>query len=927
MELNVREGLARCKAPSRSFLFSDIEGSTRHWELHRDAMEEALHLHDARMRTAIDQCGGRVFKTVGDAFCAVFPSAESALYGALAAQRAVTREDWSTVGGLQVRMAIHTGIVEERDGDYFGPALNRVARLVAIGHGNQILISATSAEATRDRLPAGASLHDLGLHTLRDLEEPEHVYQLVAKDLPADFPPLRSLEILRGNLPLQLTSFIGRQSQVVEITALLAAARLVTIVGAGGIGKTRTAVQVAGELAATYNDGAWFIDLAPITDSNLVASALASVFDVRERGGSRPLIDEVALALREKTALLILDNCEQVATAAAEAIWHILRHCPKIVILATSREPLRVDGEETYGLPSLSLPPDCKGIAAERALHYEAVALFVSRAKSAQKEFALTDGNAPLVADIVRRLDGIALAIELAAPRVRAFSVRELAKRLDDRLTLLTSGNRTELPRHQTLHALIEWSYELLNEAEQTLFRRLSIFCGNFTLDAAQAVCSDDCGDQEEVPSLISALVEKSLVAPEAGDGEQLYRLLESTRQYAFERLTLACESDSAASRHCRYFVTAAERASNETYEMPTDLWVARHRADLENYRAAIDWGLSQSNDACAGAAIVADLRRLWGNLLPSEGRALLARAMTVVSAAATPRLRGRLVLAAAYVGEGRSGRVEVRADELAQAVLVFAGANDHVRQIDALRMLAFSLGRSGEIAEALARFDEALVLARAFSHPWLVASTLIDLSSWLSESGNRERATNLLDEAMAIYKRQGDRPGIAMALFQMAEMRFAENDVYGALTNVREALAIGRTLSDDRFLGLFLHNKAAYLLAAGDVNEAALCAREALAVALRRGALLFQTFAIEDLAQVNARSGDVHRAARLIGYANAHYARQGLAREFTEQFGYEQTASILQAALPEAQLASLMAEGANLDETTAITEATGTPV
>ncbi|MGC1761275.1 MAG: tetratricopeptide repeat protein, partial [Candidatus Cybelea sp.] len=461
----------------------------------------------------------------------------------------------------------------------------------------------------------------------------------------------------------------------------------------------------------------------------------------------------------------------------------------------------------------------------------------MSRAKSAQKEFALTDGNAPLVADIVRRLDGIALAIELAAPRVRAFSVRELAKRLDDRLTLLTSGNRTELPRHQTLHALIEWSYELLNEAEQTLFRRLSIFCGNFTLDAAQAVCSDDCGDQEEVPSLISALVEKSLVAPEAGDGEQLYRLLESTRQYAFERLTLACESDSAASRHCRYFVTAAERASNETYEMPTDLWVARHRADLENYRAAIDWGLSQSNDACAGAAIVADLRRLWGNLLPSEGRALLARAMTVVSAAATPRLRGRLVLAAAYVGEGRSGRVEVRADELAQAVLVFAGANDHVRQIDALRMLAFSLGRSGEIAEALARFDEALVLARAFSHPWLVASTLIDLSSWLSESGNRERATNLLDEAMAIYKRQGDRPGIAMALFQMAEMRFAENDVYGALTNVREALAIGRTLSDDRFLGLFLHNKAAYLLAAGDVNEAALCAREALAVALRRGA------------------------------------------------------------------------------------------
>jgi predicted ATPase/class 3 adenylate cyclase len=905
-----------------SFLFSDIEGSTRRWEVHREAMEEALLLHDALLRDAVDGCGGRVFKTVGDAFCAVFSSAPDAVLGALSAQLAITHEDWSALGGLHVRMAIHTGAAKERDGDYFGPTLNRVARLVAIGHGGQILISATSAALVLGQLPAGTSLRDLGSHALRGLEDPERVYQLVADDLPVDFPPLRSPELLRGNLPPQLTSFIGREPQVAEIAALLAKARLVTIVGAGGIGKTRTALEVAAELADAYSDGTRFVDLAPITQSNLVASALASVCDVRDIGGSRPLIEEVTLTLRDRAALLIFDNCEQVIAAAAEAVSRILRRCPRIAIVATSREPLGIDGEETYRMPPLAVPPNSEGITAEEASRYEAVALFVSRAMSAQKTFALTDANAPFVSDIVRRLDGIALAIELAAPRVRAFSARDLAKHLDERFALLTSVNRIALPRHKTLHALIEWSYNLLNDAEQKVFRWLSIFRGSFSLDAAKAVCTDDEGDPAEVLLLMSGLVEKSLVLTEPRNEEQRYRMLETTRQYAFECLSRLHEVNDAASRHCLYFVAAAERASDEAYDISSDLWVARHRADLENYRAAIDWGLSQGNDPRAGAAIVAGLRRFWRESFPTEGRALLARAMTAVNAEAAPLLRGCLVLAVTRLDAYGNRTVEAEAEDLAQAAAVFADAGDRVRQIDALTLLAYSLASSGKITEAFAQFDEAIALARSVPNPRLVAFVHIATSTWLSDLGNRERAKSVLTEAMAIYRRDGDRQGVARALLLMAEICFAEGDVFGAIENAREAIAIIRELNDERDLIPILHNAAAYLLAAGDVNEAARCAQECLALAIRREWFLLQTYAMEDLAHVNARYGDLGRAARLVGHTSAIYARQATPRGFTEQFGYNRTMSILEAALSEGQLASFIADGAVLDQTTAVAEA-----
>ncbi len=407
-------------------MFSDIEGSTQRWERDRAAMQTAVRRHGALMRAAIEARGGYVFKTIGDAFCAVFARPEEAMAAALTAQRALGAEDFSTVDGVRVRMALHTGTSDERDGDYFGPAVNRVARLLAIGHGGQVLVSGTAADLLQGEMPPQSSLRDLGAHRLKDLARPEQVYQLVAPDLPETFPALRSLDELPNNLPLQLTSFVGRQTEVAEIEALLGNHRLVTLVGTGGAGKTRCALQVGAELLDGSGEGVWLIELAPLspahraarageahavgqpTDPPLVASAIAQALNVQE-APNRPLLDTLLGYLKRKRLLLILDNCEHLIDEARNVTTAILRTCPNVHVLVTSREGLNVAGEEVYRMPSLAVPGSGQTIGAESAPQYGAVALFSDRALSVDKRFTLSDENAPFVADICRRLDGIPL--------------------------------------------------------------------------------------------------------------------------------------------------------------------------------------------------------------------------------------------------------------------------------------------------------------------------------------------------------------------------------------------------------------------------------------------------------------------------------------------------------------------------------------
>jgi len=473
-----------------TFVFTDIEGSTRLWDQFPAAMASALARHDGMVRDIISQ-KGHVFKAMGDSVCAVFESPREAMIAAADVQRAIAKEDWGEIGPIKIRIGMHTGEAERRDNDYFGPSLNRVARILSTGHGGQVLLSQATYELVRDNLPSGVELRSLGEHRLRDLERPESVYQLVAEGLASDFAPLKSLSELPNNLPLQVTSFVGREKELTEVQELIKKNRLVTLTGSGGTGKTRLSLQAAAGLIPEFEDGVWLVELAPLTEPDLVPQTVAAALKVREEPG-RPLLETLISHLKDKKILLLLDNCEHLLDAAARLADAIGKQCPRTHLVATSREPLAIQGEQVYRVPSLSTPDPKKKESAESLNTYEAVRLFIDRAVLAQPNFAVTNENAPAVAQICHRLDGIPLALELAAARVRAMPVETIAARLDDRFRLLTGGSRTALPRQQTLRATIDWSYGLLDEKEKTLLRRLSVFAGGWTLEAAEKVCADD---------------------------------------------------------------------------------------------------------------------------------------------------------------------------------------------------------------------------------------------------------------------------------------------------------------------------------------------------------------------------------------------------------------------------------------------------
>ena len=474
-----------------TFLLTDIEGSTRNWEASPESMHAALVKHDHLMGAVIHAHGGEVLteRGEGDSFFAAFGQASDAVAAACEAQTRLWAESWPEQAPIRVRLAIHTG---EAGLDYRGPDVNRCARLRSIAHGGQVLLSAAAAALVRTRLPDGAALVDLGPHRLRDLTHPERVFQLTHPNLPGDFPPVRSLDSYKHNLPVQLTNFVGRDREIEEVKELLFGHHLVTLTGAGGSGKTRLALQVAGELVDRFDEGVWLVDLAAVTDAATVVRAVASAVGAVESAG-RPLTESLIEHVRGKKLLLIVDNCEHVIGASSELVEMLLRSLPELRIVATSREALNVPGEAAWRIPTMSLPERRRAPTAHEIARFEAVQLFADRAANARRGFALTDRDAADVAEICRRLDGIPLAIELAAARLRILSSHDILARLEDRFRLLTGGSRTALPRQQTLRAAVEWSHDLLSEPERILFRRLSALVGGFDLDAAERCVGAKC--------------------------------------------------------------------------------------------------------------------------------------------------------------------------------------------------------------------------------------------------------------------------------------------------------------------------------------------------------------------------------------------------------------------------------------------------
>jgi predicted ATPase/class 3 adenylate cyclase len=745
-----------------TFLFTDIEGSTRKWEQHPETMRRVLGEHDALLRAAFEAHGGLVFKTIGDAFCVAFDTAQNGVNGALAAQRALHAQSWEDVGGLRVRMALHTGAAEHRDGDYFGQALNRVARMLASAHGGQVLLSLATQELVRDQLPDGVQVRSLGEHRLRDLARAEHLFQLHAKDLPSEFPPLRSLESVPNNLPIQLTSFVGREREIAEVKRLLESTRLLTLSGMGGTGKTRLSLQVAAEVLDQYTDGVWLVEFATIDDALVVPETVAAALDLRQEP-ERSLTATLTAYLRTRRLLLIFDNCEHVVSACARLAETLLRACPHLRILASSREPLGIAGETAWPVPPLSLPDHWREIvegpdAIERLTQYEAVRLFVDRARIARPAFQLTNENAPTVARICWRLDGIALAIELAAARVKVLTLQQIVERLDDRFHLLTTGSRTAVPRQQTLRSLIDWSYDLLNDAERKLLRRLPVFARGRSLEAIEAVCSGEGLDRYEIVDLLTQLVEKSLVYVEKTvEHGARYFMLESLWDYANEKLLEAGESETFRIRHLDYFLRYAEELQPKIMGSEQRHWLAQMEPDDWNNRYAVEASLELPGQAPKGLRLLTAIaRHVEVRGFFKDAREDMQKLLAHPENAARDAVRARALIAAgrfAWITDDlAAGEMHVR-----EALEIFRALGDGRGTAQALMALGLFVGDAGDLPQSMALLTEAEPLAAAAGDLRVMAMLRHAQASVFSAQGEYARALALDREALALLQQAGD--------------------------------------------------------------------------------------------------------------------------------------------------------------------------
>jgi predicted ATPase/class 3 adenylate cyclase len=846
-------------------LFTDIEDSTKLWERSPQAMQAALARHDEILRRAIEDRGGYVFKTVGDAFCCAFPTAPDALEAALESQRLLLKERWGESGPLRVRMALHMGTAEERDEDYFGPPVNRVARLLSAAHGGQVLLSLPTHEMVRDQLPAGMSLAELGEHRLKDLFRPERVFQLSAPGLPVEFPPLRTLDTYRNNLPLQPTPLVGREKEVSEVCDLLRGTetRLLTLTGPGGTGKTRLALQAAADLLDDFPDGTFFAPLATLTEAELFLSTVAETLGVRETA-EQPLDESLKDYLKERRLLLVLDNFEQVL-GAAPTVTELLAGAPGLKVLATSRAPLGLYGEQEYAVPPLSVPdvrhlPDFKTLS-----QYEAVRLFIERAKSAKADFEVTDESAPAVAEICVRLDGLPLAIELAAARIKMLPPKAMLQRLSSRLKLLTGGARDLPVRQRTLRGAIEWSHTLLGDGEKTLFARMAVFSGGRTLEAVEAVC-DAQGDLP-VDSFegVSSLLDKSLLRQEEGpEGEPRFVMLETIHEYAREKLQESGEAEEIGRAHTEYFLALAEEAEPELVGTDQVSWMDVLEAEHDNLRAALSRSL-EAGDSGSALRIGGALWRFWnvrGHF--SEGRRWLTAGLSGEGAAA-PSLRARASLGLGYL-ELRQGDYPRAVEDLEVSHSLYREIGDRRGEAYALCFLGWIALDRNEFDRAEELLEESLALSRAAGTARDVSVSLNALAMLKVYRGDHERATAMQEECLSLAREAGDVQIIAVLTYNLGFTAAMTGEYERAEAFVREAQALFREVGD-RGMAPLASNRLGFLaLSQDDPDRAEELCVEAIRDLQVQAQIPGIDFALEILGGVAASRGGIRRAARLWG-------------------------------------------------------------
>ena len=894
-------------AAPATFLFTDIEGSTEKWEQQPEHMAKAVAAHDALLLDAVKRNRGRLIKTNGDGILAVFADPVDGIEAVVAIQLRLT-DPAATAGiPLAVRCGLHAGQAHRHGDDYVGTTVNRTARIMGLAHGGQVLLSQAVADQLVHRLPKGTALRALGDVRLKGFVTTERVHQLLHPRLREAFPALRSLEATPSNLPQLPTSFVGREGEIADIARLLARTRLLTLFGIGGLGKTRLALKIAGNVLDRYRDGVWFVDLAPIRDGALVQREVASVLGIREEPG-RPLLQTLCTNLKTRTLLLILDNCEHLVSACAELAAQIVRATPDVQILATSRESLRVPGERTYAVMPLPVPR--RGPRRDELLESTAVRLFIERARQHRPSFGLDGRDVDAVAELVTRLEGIPLALELAAARLRTLALREINARLEDRYKLLAGGGRGVVARQQTLRALIDWSYELLSRPEQVLLQRLSCFAGGCDVDAMEDVCSAEPLARDDLVDLLTSLVDKSLVIVEERDEGVRYRMLETIRDYAKGKLIEDNEVDHISSSHCNYYLAMARMGSAGLQGPEQAHWIARLETEHDNLRAAIKYAAREGGDPIIAVKIEVALQafRLY---------------------------RG-------YVTEGRNNLSVLLAHP---AIVSHDVARGHALYVSA----ALSYGQA-DYREAQRLLETCLALRRGLGKEGDTAATLSTLALVRLRLGDAVGATVAEEEALATFRTLGNRSGEAIGLQHLGEIcRYvgADDDAEHFL---RQSLALGCEIGYseiesecERLFGQIALDRGQLDLARVHVARSLATSRAqantfGIAMAswwlakieladnqsvsalpfLGDAITAFHAFGmnedtigvIEDYAQVARAVGLTEEAARLYGVASAATERQSLLRAPRVESSYRSNLDSLRAALGGAAFENAWREG-----------------
>lgn len=853
-----------------AFLFSDIASSTKRWEQDPDGMRIRLLEHDRLLRMVVEDHRGYVFKMVGDQCCAAFARARDALQAAVRIQRSLSEADWNQHQSLQVRIALHAGAADERGGDYFGPPVNRVSRLVSAARSGQIIMSAAIRELVFESLPEGVTLTDLGSHRLKDLLELEHVFQVKVYGIDVHQGDLLTLDAKRTNLPIQVTSFVGRREQVSRIGKLLreSEVRLVTVTGSGGVGKSRLAIQLGAEVAQDFPDGVYFVELAPVSEPAQVITAIRSTLAVSEGpdGELEPVIDWFG----EKRLLLIVDNFEHVL-GAAPALINILGRCPQLKILVTSRVLLRVAGEHAYALSPMETPGDSGPVSAESAGKFEAVRLFVQRARAVRYDFELTDANAGDIAGICQHVDALPLAVELAAARVKIFDPHELLERLTAGrgvLSVLTTGTRGAPSRHESLRSAIEWSFGLLPKETQDLLVRLSVFRGGFTFEAAEAICGFDGSD---ILDGLEALLESSLLQERSTDGRSRYSMLETVREFGESQIEPA-ESQEVADRHAEYFLQLSEQLALFR-QTAVNQSLDRLEEDHENLLTAIDRHLKRGRRKRA-SKLAANMGSLWIE------RGYTAEGMRVASRAA-PQIGTELpedapLLAVLAYLHGHAGRLEESAQNAQTAEHLARASGDDATLSAALAALGHVASYSEDLEAADRYYRESENSAVRAHDRRRAALAGVSLAQVLTRRGDSEGAMAAYSRAVDEFREVGYHSGVAISLIEIGNLQLKASSLSQAEESFMTAQQAAEQGKSPMVSAIARSRVGTVLLRRGDLPRAAELLQDVIAYFRTQNYIDWLLDTATYMGVVMAESGSVGSAVRLWSAVNAAGDRSG---------------------------------------------------